>query len=102
VYPFDSEIENIKNQIIDIYQPLDIILFGSCAKGRVKKNSDIDICVILETNDKRQAARNMLLKISYNIDLDIVIYTPEEWELYKDNKSTFAGIICKTGVSLIG
>lgn len=100
--PFDYEIENIKNQIINIYHPLDIILFGSCAKGRVNKNSDIDICVILETHDKRESVRNMLLEINYDVDLDIVIYTPEEWEQHKEDKSTFAGIINKTGVSLIG
>jgi uncharacterized protein len=100
--PYDKEIQNIKNQIINKYHPEDIIIFGSCAKGRVSKGSDIDLCVIMETNDKRQAVRNILVEIEYDIDFDVVIYTPNEWKKYKEDKSTFANIINRTGVSLIG
>ncbi len=98
--PYDSEIEAIKNQIFNTYYPLDIILFGSCAKGRVTRSSDIDLCLILETEDKRRKVRDILVNLDY--DVDLVIYTPEEWRKYKDDKATFAGIINKTGVSLIG
>lgn len=36
MFPHGAEIENIKNQIIAKYHPEKIILFGSCAKGRIK------------------------------------------------------------------
>lgn len=42
-----KEIENIKNQIIEKYNPNDIYLFDSNAKGVVRKNSDIVIYVLL-------------------------------------------------------
>lgn len=100
--PYDLEIEDIKNQLIQKYHPLDIILFGSCAKGRVTRSSDVDICIILETNDKRKIVRDILIEVEYKVDLDVVIYTPQEWQTYKDNKATFAGIIKMTGVSLLG
>ena len=100
--PNDFKIEEIKNQIINMYNPEEIILFGSCAKGRVSKSSDIDFCVVIDTDDRRNLVRDILLKMDYDVDLDIVIYTPEEWHKYKDDLSTFAGIINKTGVSLIG
>ena len=100
--PYDKEIENIKKQIMDQYHPSDIILFGSCAKGAIHKGSDIDLCVILETVDKRQTIRNMLLDVNYDIDLDIVVYTPAEWSKYKDDNATMAGVIHRTGVSLVG
>ena len=100
--PYDREIENIKNQIIRKYNPADIILFGSCAKGRVRRGSDVDICVILETNDKRKTVRDILINIDYDVDLDVVVYTPGEWQKYKDDKATFVGIINRTGASLIG
>jgi len=101
MYHYD-EIEKIKNQIINKYNPDDIILFGSCAKGLAKRGSDIDICVILDTRDKRQTLREMLVDIEYNVDLDIVIYTPSEWSRYKDDRTSFANIIRRTGVSLLG
>lgn len=100
--PYDDEIEKIKNQIINKYAPEDIILFGSCAKGLIKRGSDVDICVILETQDKRQTLREMLVDIEYDVDLDIVIYTPSEWLRYKDDKANFANVINRTGVSLVG
>lgn len=100
--PYDNEIEKIKNQIMMKYKPEDIILFGSCAKGLVRRASDIDICVVLETEDKKQTLREMLVDIEYDVDLDIVIYTPSEWLKYKDDKTSFANIIKRTGVSLVG
>ncbi|HOJ10334.1 MAG TPA: nucleotidyltransferase domain-containing protein [Clostridiales bacterium] len=100
--PYYEEIENIKNQILSKYNPKDIILFGSCAKGRVSRTSDIDICVILDTTDKRQIVREMLVDIESDADLDIVVYTPDEWEKYKYDKAKFANIINRTGVSIIG
>lgn len=100
--PYDKEIDIIKNQIIMKYLPKDIILFGSCAKGLVKRGSDIDICVIIETGDKRKTLSEMLVNIEYDVDLDIVIYTPTEWLKFKDDKANFANIINRTGVSLVG
>lgn len=100
--PYDFEIEYIKNQLIEKYNPIDIILFGSCARGRVTRSSDVDICIILETKDKRKIVRDILIEIEYKVDLDVVVYTPQEWQDNKDDQSTFAGIIMRTGVSLIG
>ena len=100
--PYDVEIESIKNQLIIKYNPLDIILFGSCAKGRVTRSSDIDLCLILETDDKRKLVRDILSEVDYKVDLDVVIYTPQEWQNNKDDQTTFAGIIQRTWVSLIG
>lgn len=102
MFPHGAEIENIKNQIIAKYSPEKIILFGSCAKGRIKKSSDIDLCIILDVEDKRKTVQDMLLNLDYNLDLDIVLFTPKEWEQYKGNQATFAGIINRTGVCLYG
>lgn len=100
--PYDVEIEHIKNQLVKKYNPIDIIIFGSCAKGRVTRSSDVDICIILETKDKRKIVRDILVEVDYQVDLDVVVYTPQEWQNNKDDQATFAGIINRTGVSLIG
>ncbi|GAW31297.1 MULTISPECIES: nucleotidyltransferase domain-containing protein [Carboxydocella] len=97
-----QEIERLKRQIIEKYSPEAIILFGSCAKGRIRKNSDIDLCVIIETDNKRELVQEMLLTLDYNKDLDIVIFRPSEWERDKDNLATFAGLINRTGVKIYG
>lgn len=99
---YQQEIENIKKQMVEKFNPLDIILFGSCSKGLITKNSDIDICVITHTDNKRKLIQDILLEIEYEMDLDVIVYTPSEWERYKDNKAMFAHIVNSTGVSLIG
>lgn len=78
MYPYQEKVEELKNQILAKYKPMDIILFGSFAKGLVRKNSDMDLCVIIDTNNKRQLARDMLLDV--DSDVDIVIYTPDQWQ----------------------
>lgn len=40
---FDTELENIKKQIIESFEPDKIILFGSLAKGIFRDDSDIDL-----------------------------------------------------------
>lgn len=100
--PYEKEIEKIKNKIKYKFNPKDIFLFGSCAKGAVTSKSDIDICVIMDTDNKRLAVQEILLEVTEDIDVDVVVYTPGEWETYKDDKSTFAHIIYSRGVSIIG
>ncbi|MCR4430449.1 MAG: nucleotidyltransferase domain-containing protein [Tepidanaerobacteraceae bacterium] len=45
-----EEIEKIRKEIINKFQPDKIILFGSQAKGIAKLSSDIDLCVIINTD----------------------------------------------------
>jgi len=99
---FIEELERIKNQIVKLYSPSKIILFGSLAKRCIKSSSDIDICVIIDTEDKRMLARDMQLKVEGNIPIDIVIYTNEEWDLYHENSSSFLYNICKDGEIIYG
>lgn len=101
--PYYDEIQNIKNEIVKKFNPDKIILFGSCAKGMATSKSDIDICVIKETDNKRQLLQEILIQVvDYEIDVDVVVYTPEEWNRHKDDTACFANIISRTGVVLYG
>ncbi|WP_276661377.1 nucleotidyltransferase domain-containing protein [Syntrophomonas wolfei] len=51
-----QEIDSIKNQLIEKYRPLRIILFGSQAKETAGRKSDIDLCIVKETENKRALA----------------------------------------------
>lgn len=50
---FRIELDNIKNQIVNKFNPKEIVLFGSLAKGTFRSNSDIDLCIIKDTDNKR-------------------------------------------------
>lgn len=101
IHLYEKEIERITEQIIEKFHPADIILFGSCAKQRIRKGSDIDICVIAETDNKRDLIQRILYEVDYDIDLDIVVYTPAEWDKYREDRACFANVIYRTGVNLI-
>ena len=66
--------------IVDAFQPLRVILFGSHARGDASPESDIDLLVVFPfIADKRQAAveiRRAL--VHFPICKDIVVTTPEE------------------------
>jgi len=101
--PYNNEtVESVKKQIIEKFKPVDVILFGSHAKGLARKQSDIDICVITETDNKRKLVQDILLEVDCDVDLDVVVYTPKQWEQYKNDKSRFAHVINKTGVRIGG
>ncbi len=97
-----KEIDDIVNQIIKKFNPIDIFIFGSYAKGLINKKSDIDLCIIKNIDNKRKLVQQILLEVDYDSDLDIVVYTSTEWEKYKEDPSTFANIILRTGGSIIG
>lgn len=99
---FDMELEHIKEQIVESYEPKEIILFGSVAKGVFKTNSDIDLCVIKDTSDKRKLLTEMYVGINSSVPFDLVLYTVEEWNKCSDDKNTFAYIIKNTGVKIYG
>lgn len=96
------ELEAIKNQIIERYNPDKIILFGSLAKGAITENSDIDICIVKDSQNKRELITDMYVNIEASYPFDIVLYTPKEWEDNIKDKSSFAYKIFKEGRLLYG
>jgi uncharacterized protein len=99
---FDKELEHIKKQIVESYEPKEIILFGSVAKGVFKANSDIDLCIVKDTNDKKKLLTEMYVGIDSSVPFDLLLYTVEEWNKSMDDKNSFAYIIKNTGVKIYG
>ncbi|MBU0701226.1 nucleotidyltransferase domain-containing protein [bacterium] len=79
---FNEEIQNIVEQLIRIYKPQKIVLFGSLAKGNLSAGTDIDLFIIkkdvpiLGVDRIRQLER----LIKYRLATDFVVYKPEELE----------------------
>ena len=73
-------IPEIVQRIVERFQPLRIILFGSQARGEAHPDSDIDLLVVLPTvENKRKSAiamRRALLDLP--VAEDIIVTTPEE------------------------
>lgn len=99
---YDKILEKIKDQLIQRFQPSKIILFGSVAKGIFKETSDIDLCIIQDTDNKKDLLIDMYVEIESDVPFDIVLYTNEEWSTCEHDKSAFAYQIKHTGVIIYG
>lgn len=73
-------IKNITDKIAEEFSPAKIILFGSYGWGMPHEDSDIDLFIIKETNDRRIDRERAVRKIIFGIEtsLDILVYTPDE------------------------
>jgi predicted nucleotidyltransferase len=97
-----TELQEITKQIVDRYSPEKLLLFGSQSKNRAKPNSDIDLCVVLATTNKRRLLADMYYSIEAEKPLDLVLYTPEEWAHNVMDKTSFAHLINTEGIVLYG
>ncbi len=87
-------IEQLVQRIIELVQPLRIILFGSAARGEMGSDSDIDVLVVMpEGVHRRQTAQLLYRQIrGLGVPFDILVATPNDLERHRDN----IGLIYRT------
>jgi len=79
---FDKEIQNIVRQLVRLYKPEKVILFGSLAKGELNQGTDIDLFIIKSDVPELGVDRIRQLDalIKYRLATDFIVYRPEELE----------------------
>ena len=97
-----EKLNAIREQVIRLCAPEKILLFGSQAKGKKKKKSDIDLCVIASTKDKRSLLTDLYCDTESDTPIDFLLYTPEEWEHSVADSQSFARKLNREGVVLYG
>ena len=76
----NATIDTMVERIVQRFQPLRIILFGSHARGSAVTDSDVDLLVVLrEATDKRSTTVEIRRALGdLPVSKDIVVTTPEE------------------------
>ncbi len=82
----ERKIDKILNEIVEKlqreYKPLKIILYGSYAYGNPNVDSDIDLLILKNTNERNVDRFVKVKKIIYNpkrkIPVSPLIYSPDE------------------------
>lgn len=79
-------IEDMVRRIVEGFHPQKIILFGSYARGVASGDSDVDLLVVMPVSgSKRRQATEIDMALSdRRLPLDLIVVTPEEFEVYKD------------------
>ena len=92
---------NLKKVVASLkekYHPEKIILFGSMASGDITETSDIDLLIIKETTKGFfDRLREVVTLCDYNVGVDIIVYTPEEYERACEKSLFFREEILKKG-----
>ncbi|MBI1802444.1 MAG: nucleotidyltransferase domain-containing protein [Chloroflexi bacterium] len=75
-------------RILSIAQPERIILFGSRARGDARSDSDLDLLVIMPSQEPRHQRSAPFYRVlaSLPIEVEVVVYTPDEvaeWQMVR-------------------
>jgi len=89
----EKDFEIIKSAILEEITPIQIILFGSYAKGNQDENSDIDIMVLLKEEISRREKLNILTRIEKRFlilkyPIDLIIKSIESFKSYSNYVGT--------------
>lgn len=97
-----EKIEEVKNRIVENFNPEKIILFGSYANGKFNTGSDLDLLIIAESElpsyKRVRPVKNCLRGIGFPIDM--LVYTPEEIHKWSNVPFAFVTKILKNGIVL--
>jgi predicted nucleotidyltransferase len=76
---YNQEIASLTDQIKQKFNPRKIILFGSCAQGRITPDSDIDMLIIKDTQEDFFARTYRLWKtIRTTQPFEPIVFTSKE------------------------
>jgi predicted nucleotidyltransferase len=96
-----KDIQRIVQQIVERSHPQKVILFGSYAQGAPTEDSDVDLLVVMETDEKPlRAAAGIAAAVDHPFALDILVFRPSEWEASLKRKGIFATEVMTKGVVL--
>ena len=103
-----TELERITRQLVDKlrseYAPLKIILFGSHANGTADADSDIDLLIVKDTNerfiDRWVTVRRILSDPSRKVAIETLVLTPQEVSDRLSRGDQFVAEIIESGMVL--
>ena len=97
-----ENIDKLVKSIVELVHPLQIILFGSAARGDMAPDSDIDLLVVMpEGTHRRETVRFLYRSLPIlEIPFDILVATNIDMEEEKDNIGLIYYYILKEGKNL--
>lgn len=100
----------LKHILADL-NPYKAILFGSYADGKADEDSDIDLIVVLDKNERTRnfeeraanysSVKECFIAMKNRVPMDIIVYTRPEWHDFVRADNSFTREILEKGRSLI-
>lgn len=100
----DELVEQVKDRIVEACEPEAVFLFGSAARGGTRKDSDIDLLVVIKPIEGmsryEQASELYKLFRGWLLPLDIVVRSPEEFAREKELLGLISNIVVTEGIRI--
>lgn len=92
-------IRGVVQQIVERFRPQRVILFGSQAAGAPTADSDVDLLVVMETEDAPlHAAARISAAVEHPFPLDILVVEPAAWQASIARCGVFATEVSREGI----
>ncbi len=104
----ESLLRQMVSTIVSEVSPETIILFGSRARGEARPDSDVDLLVVEtepfspQRNRRKEAVRLYMALRNLGVSKDILLYSREEFEHWKDSLNHVVGRAYREGRVLHG
>jgi predicted nucleotidyltransferase len=101
-----KQLQVLRNRLINKFSVEQIFLFGSYAYGTPDNESDIDLCIVADLQNKRKIdlmreIRRELLDFIFS-PLDILVYNDKEFKERSSLKNTLEHKILTEGLCIYG
>ena len=102
----EGEIQGVLKEIVERiasrFDPDQVILFGSRAKGTADADSDADLLIVMRVSGskRKQAVQVDLALAGIPIPTDVIVMTPEDIEKYRDCPGTIVQEALREGKTI--
>jgi predicted nucleotidyltransferase len=94
-------LQKIVQQIVDRFRPQKVILFGSHAYGKPTVDSDVDLLVVMQTEENPlHTAARISASVDHPFPLDILVIRPLDLVVALQEKNIFETEVVNKGVIL--
>lgn len=94
----DAQIRKLSRRIAEQFSPERIILFGSRAHGRARRDADVDLLVVMRfKGHSARKAVEILNRVEPEFGVDLLVRTPQELRRRLAQRDCFLGEIVRRG-----
>ena len=95
----EPPVDEIVQKIVEAFHPRRIVMFGSRVRGEQGPDSDLDLFIEMErTNPPRERMREVIRLFGLRRwAMDVVVYTPQEVQRWRDVVGTLLYTIEREG-----
>lgn len=92
-----AAIRRYAKQIVEKFQPEQVILFGSYAKGEQRQDSDVDLLVVMPAWNEMSKASRIRWELKAPFSLDLIVRTPKHLQRGLEENDWFLRDVMETG-----